>query len=179
MYEKNDFDRLEQIEAMRMGVDYRISVSVRDFTVHLRPLTSSETLDVAARVQEKIRNLPEFYKNNLTELTVLSRETLKVASTSDIGADDAKINDYILDRMTNDELLFLHKQYISVCDKVNPSLESLPAEELKKIVAHIKQPLLGAEKKSKEDLEKEISLQLTELSFLQLKNLCRHLILGD
>lgn len=160
MFETNPVDRIEQLDAMRRGVDYRLEIKVRGFSMMVRPLTVDEVMQVAATVQEKMTMIPDSAKNALTENVLLAKETLKLASTSDIGTNDPKITDYILGRMTTDELQCLHKQYVGICDKVNPMLEEMAAAEL--------QALIDALKKS--------PLQLTELSFMEMANVCRHLI---
>src|SRR5688500_9249144 len=97
-------DSIEQIEQMRAGVEYRFPIRIRKFAIEVRPLSIMETVQVAQRVAESIKLAPEAARNRLTEHTFLAKETLIVASTSEVNANDPKITDYILDRMTNDEL---------------------------------------------------------------------------
>jgi hypothetical protein len=166
-------DRLDQLEAMRMGTEYRFPIQIREFRLAARPLTMSETLQIAAEVQEIMSKLPQNAKNALTEHTLLAKETIKLASTSDYGANDPKITDYILDRMTPDEITHLFKQYVTGCDKVNPNLELIPADEIRGLVESIKRPY---EEKKTAEASQEVGLQLIELSFSQLVSVCRLLI---
>jgi len=161
----NELDRIEQLDAMRLGTDYRFLVKIRGFEMYVRPLSISETIQVTANTQEKLSTLPAQLKNVLTEHTILAKETLKLASTSDVGRDDIKITDLILDRMTNDEVHFLFKQYIAATDRCNPALELLKAEDLTNLVNEVK--------KNKGE---ELVSVLTELSLSQLVSLAQHYV---
>lgn len=163
MFEHNPADKIPQLEAMRMGVDYHLTVKVRGFTITLRPLAIIEQQQVAATVVEKYNMLPAPAKNRLTENLITAKETLMIASTTDVGTGDPKITDYILDRMTDGEVQFLWKQYMSACDRVNPVLDELPIEKLEELVNEVK--------KNPETL--------LELSFSEVINVCRHLTKGD
>lgn len=161
----NELDRIEQIDAMRLGTDYRFLVKIRGFEMYVRPLSISETIQVTANTQEKLSLLPPQSRNVLTEHTILAKETLKLASTSDVGRDDIKITDLILDRMTNDEIHYLFKQYIAATDRCNPALELLKPEELTNLVSEVK--------KNKGE---ELASALTELSLSQLVSLAHHYV---
>lgn len=161
----NELDRIEQIDAMRLGTDYRFLVKIRGFEMYVRPLSISETIQVTANTQEKLSLLPSQSRNVLTEHTILAKETLKLASTSDVGRDDIKITDLILDRMTNDEIHYLFKQYIAATDRANPALELLKPEELTNLVNEVK--------KNKGE---ELASALTELSLSQLVSLAHHYV---
>lgn len=161
MFEHSPLDRIEQIDAMRMGVDYRLEIKVRGFKMMVRPLAISETLQVASSVQDELAKLPANAQNRLTEHFILAKETLKIASTSDVGKNDPRITDLMMMNMTNDEIHFLFKQYVAVCDKVNPALEMLGPEEINCLVDDLK----------KNSSPEELGLQLIELSFSQLLSL--------
>jgi hypothetical protein len=161
----NDLDRIEQLDAMRMGTDYRFLVKIRGFEMYVRPLSISETIQVTASAQEKMSLLPPQSRNVLTEHTILAKETLKLASTSDVGRDDIRITDLILDRMTNDEVHYLFKQYIAATDRVNPALELMKPDDVNNLVSEIK-------KNKTED----VVSALTELSFTQLVSLAHHCV---
>jgi hypothetical protein len=169
MFESNPLDRIEQIDAMRLGVDYRMEIKVRGFTMMVRPLAISETLQVASTVQDELNKLPESARNRMTEHFILAKETLKIASTSDVGKNDWRITDLMMSKMTNDELHYLFKQYVAATDKVNPALEVLPPEEVQGIVNELK----------KNNSEADLASALTELSFSQLVSLARHYLTKD
>lgn len=170
MFESNPLDRIEQIDAMRMGVDYRLEIKVRGFTMMVRPLAISETLQVAATVQDELSKLPESARNRMSEHFILAKETLKIASTSDVGKNDPRITDLMMTHMTNDELHFLFKQYVAATDKVNPAMETLTPEEVEAIVEELK----------KNSSDADLVSALTELSFSQLVSLARfYLTKGD
>lgn len=164
MFEESPNDRLAQLDAMRQGVDYHLEISCRDYVVTVRPLTMKETVEVATRVNDAILKLPEHARTRIMESTLLAKETLKLATKSDVdSADQPRLTDYIMDRMTPEELQFIHRQYVQAIDRVNPVMETLPKERLDELV--------GAIKKNE--------TALTDLSFLELANVCRCLIRGD
>jgi hypothetical protein len=66
-------------------------------------------------------------------------------------------------QMTNEELLHLYQQYDAVCDKVNPSLEKIPDEDVTALITEVK----------KKDTA------LIDLSLLQLRAICQHYVLLD
>ena len=165
MFESNPLERIEQLDAMRLGVDYRMEIKVRGFRIMVRPLAISESLQVAALVQDELMKLPKNAQNRLTEHVILAKETMKVASTSDVGKNDPRITDMVMMGMTNDEIHFLFKQYVAACDKVNPALELMKPQEIQELVEDIK-------KKEGE----ELVLQLIELSFSQLVSMAQYFL---
>ncbi len=165
-------DNDEQIELMRAGVDYQFSIKVRKFSLQVRPLSILESLQIAQQVAEEVRAVPESARNRLTEHTFLAKATIIKASTSDVGKDDPKIHDYSLDRMTGDEIQALFKQYISVVDRVNPSLEFMETTQIEGLVDSIK-------KNRTEISSVEWDLQLTELSIWELASIARYFLTKD
>lgn len=153
-------DTIEQLDQMRSGVDYKMPVRIRNYSIMLRPLSIMEEVEVIAEVTDRYASLPENYKNRVSENLLQAKESLKLASTSDVGTKDPKITDYILDRMTNTEIQYLWKQYIAACDRVNPSFDKMSEDELKELLDKVKKnPEL-----------------LTEFSFWELVNFCQSLI---
>lgn len=150
---------------MRMGIDYRFPVAVRGFSVTLRPLTMSETLTLANKVSERWVNTPVQQRTQLEEHTIIAQETLRLASTSDIGKEDGQITQAILDRMTQDELHYLYRQYVLGTERVNPALEMLKDEELADIVEALKKTP-----------PEQVGSALIELSFSQLASIARFLL---
>lgn len=164
MFETNPADRLDQLDAMRQGVDYRLEIKCRNFSVSVRPLTMKETVDVATKVNDNILRLPESARTRLMESTLLAKETLKLATKNDIDStDEPRLTDYIMDRMTPEELQFIHRQYVQAIDKVNPVMERITKERLDELVEAIKKN----------------ESALIDLSFLEMANVCRHLTQGD
>lgn len=157
-------DRIDQIDAMRMGAQYSFSISCRNFQLNVRPLALAEHVEITGKVSQKLAEMPEHQRNRLAGDTILAMETLVRASTSDYGKDDPKISEYILSRMTPGELHFLFKQYTAECDKVDPSIEAMPPEKLRELVAELK--------KKQDDL----GSALTELSFWEMANVCQYLL---
>jgi hypothetical protein len=156
--------RIPEIEAMRMGVNYSFSVRLRDFTCEVRPLANSEITKAYAAVSDALQDVPPHRRNKVTEDTMLAREFLKLAS-GQFGASHGKITDLVLNNMTNDEIMFVYKEWMAVCDRVNPILEKLPIAKIKELVEEVK-------KNPPSDLDS----QLTELSFGHLVSLAHYLL---
>lgn len=152
---------------MRMGVDYSFMVEIRQYRLRLRPLSIKETVEVAASVSDKIRSLPDTMKRSLTESVLLAKETIKVASTSDVGVKDERITDMIMDQMTPDEMQFLFNQYTRECEKCNPSVETMSSADILALVADIKK---------KSGTPEALALQLIGLSHLQSFSLIHYLL---
>lgn len=165
---QNPNDLIEQIDKMRMGVNYSFCVKVRSWEVMFRPLTIKETLAVANKVSMRFSRLTQIEQNALTEHVFLAEETLQMASTSHEGASDYQLTGAVFERFTPDEVMHIHKQYLAGVDKVNPTLELLSAKEMDELVEGIK-------KKEKKDLVSA----LTQLSFSQLLSLTHSLLIKE
>jgi hypothetical protein len=150
------------LDAMRLGVNYSGVITIRGFSLRVRPLSISESIEVAAKVTDRILSLPKSGQNRLSENTFLALETLALASTSDVGANDPKITDYTLTRMTPDELAAVFKAYVAECDRVNPALERMTAEDVTALIESLK--------KSAGD-QVELDSRLTELSLSELASI--------
>lgn len=164
----NPHDRIEQIDAMRMGVDYHFQIKVRGFNLTVRPLSIQETIQVASNVMERYKATPVTGQNSLTEHIYLAQETLKLASTTMGKGNDPKITDYVMKEMTPDEIQYIFKQYVSGCDKVNPALELMKISEVEALVEDIKKNSTGA--------SVELGLQLIERSFSELVSITHFLL---
>ena len=165
MFETNPIDRLDQIDAMRAGVDYKQKITIRNFSMTVRPLTIMETNEIASSVVAELRKLPVEHRNATLEHTLMAKETLKRASTSDVGKGDWQITEPILNAMTVDEVLFMYKQYVMAMDRVNPALEKMSTKEVQELVEDLKK-----------NEPQELDLQLTALSFLQLVSLVQYFL---
>lgn len=151
---------VEQIQKMRLGVDYRHPITIRDFSILVRPISISETLEVSQVVTERFMKLDVNAKNRVAEHTFLAQETLLRASKPAPDSEmEPTISNYIMNKMTPDELSYLHKQYVAVMDKVNPALEMMDASEVKEMVEALKKNPLA----------------VTEFSFLELASMVRYL----
>lgn len=158
-------DKLPELELARHGVDYAAQITCRNLRVLVRPLSISELQKITATVINRLEMLDEKERNPLAENLLVAKETLRVASTSDVDKTDEKLTEYILDRMTPSEVQHLLKQYHAMCDRVNPSLDLLTPEELQKLV--------DALKKSPPE---ELAYQLTTLSFSDLVSIAHSLL---
>lgn len=147
---------------MRMGTEYRVPIRVRGFSVMVRPLSIAEENEVISQVLEEMRKMPESARNPQTEHTLLAKKYLCLASTTAPNAYDFQITNDMVEAMTVNEVQALYKQYVGVTEKANPMLEEMPEKEILDLVEKVK-------KKSSD---------ATELSFMELVNVCLHL-LGD
>lgn len=152
-------DRCDHLELMRLGVDARFTVKLRGFAIPLRPLSVAETNQVVCEVAAEISTVPDHARNRLIENTIYAKKTLIRASGDDMG-NGQKLTDLVLSRMMPSELEFLLKEYIAGCDRVSPSLETLPEDELRAMVAKVK----------------KTPSTVIDLSFYQLANVCRFLL---
>ncbi len=133
-----DYD-FDQLTKMRMGCDYRFPVLIRKFSVLLRPLTNTETIEVTNQVFARMAGMSEHQKNRINENSIVAKETLKLASTEQPDSKDIpQLTDPILDRLTNEELSFIYDEYVAICDKCNPSFDLLPKEAIEKLVEEAK-----------------------------------------
>jgi hypothetical protein len=57
-------DSIPQLDAMRMGVDYRFVVKARGFAMDARPLSVDETTDVTAETLAELSKVPDHLKNS-------------------------------------------------------------------------------------------------------------------
>lgn len=150
---------------MRMGAAYKGTIRIRDFKLEVRPLTIAETLQVAGEVIEELKKFPSSLQNSMAEHTLLAQKTLVQATTSAPDKRDPKLTDLVVSRMTPDELHLLFKEYTTIIDRANPSLESMPVEELHRLLNSVKKSPPG--------------LELIDLSFYQLVNLVRSLLTSE
>jgi hypothetical protein len=156
---------LDQLAAMRAGIDYTFEISLRQFKMRCRPLTIAETASITSQVRSEMMKLPPDERTALQENLMLAKAYLERSSTSGPGVYDPQITHAILGEMTADEIQHLYKQYVLVEARANPMLEQLPKEELQSLVELLK-------KTPQEALVSE----LTGLSILHLVSLCRELI---
>jgi len=133
------------LAAMRLGVDYTFQIRVRDFVVPVRPLSVSETLQVASDVARDFSTVKAELKTNVHEAYLIALHTLQRASRIPF---DSKIEGPLsrgtIDRFTVAELLALFEQYRDGCERVNPAIEELSTEKLQALVEWVKknaQPL--------------------------------------
>lgn len=154
---------LPQLDAMRQGTSYRIKVVVRQFSVFLRPLTMDETTKVVSEVASHLSSIPQERRTPIYENGILAKYTLKLASTSDEETEDPQLGDLLLGKLTPDELQSIWKQYQKGLELCDPDLNELSPDKIKDLV---------------DDLKKNPSI-MTELSFWELENVCRHFLQGE
>lgn len=152
---------LQDLDKMRMGIEYKFKVQIRGYNVELRPIEVGEQMEINREVMEWSANTPPALRNAMDENFMLAKKILEKASMTDperkvIGP----IAEFLLQKMTVDEMMFMYRQYLDGVARVNPALEEMTAEQLKEIAEEVK--------KSPE--------RLTDLSSWQLLNLARHLI---
>lgn len=127
------------LAAMRLGVDYVFEIKCRDFVVPVRPLSVSETLQVASEVARDFSTLKNELKTNVHEAYLIALFTLQRASRIPFDSKiEGPLSKGTIDRFTVAELLALFEQYRDGCERVNPAIEELPAERLKELAEFVK-----------------------------------------
>lgn len=160
-------DLLPQVEKMRMGVDYTFPVRLREFHVNLRPLSNAELMEAQAAAALTLRQMQEHRRTRITEDNELAKEYLERAS-SPFGTYAPVLSKPMLEQMTTEEVMFFYKEWLAVCDRVNPLLEKMPTEKLQELVDAVKKNPTA-----------DLHYQLTELSFGQLASLAFYLLTSD
>lgn len=151
------------LELMREGVDYRFELKIRALSLKARPLANIELINANVEASKRLTALDELGRVEVTRSVLIAQEILRAATSSDVGAQDSPLTDYIIERMSPDETQELYKQYLSGVERVNPSLESLSEEEIRALVEQVKKSPNRA-------------YALTELSFLGLRAICLALL---
>lgn len=155
---------LPELEAMRAGLSHDFEVKIRNFKVRLRPLAAIEIVQATREAQRDLMDMPEEERVAVAESILLCTKKLIKASTSDVGKNDPKLTDYIMERLRPDEMDFLWKQYLAGCNRCDPALEEMSFEDVEALVSEVKKS------------PKETTSILTGKSFLELVNISRHLI---
>jgi hypothetical protein len=149
----------DNLEKMRLGINMRFPLQMRGFNCLFRPLSIYETNLVAAETLSELRSKNKDMQNNIMENSILSIKILEKASTSDVDKTDPLVSAMELQRLTPKEIEFLYAEYVTACDKLNPRIETISADDL--------QALIFDCKKKQDGLE----LALGELSFWQVWNI--------
>jgi len=134
----NPAQRIEQLDAMRQGVEYRFPVAIRNFVITLRPLSVAENVRVTSEVYAEVQSAPLEHRTSLMESTKIAQKTLVLASTTSPGEKDIHITDYILQRMTSDELQHLYMLWVDGCKKCSPAIEDITDADLMEMAALVK-----------------------------------------
>lgn len=163
---------IPQLDEMRMGVDYVFKVTLRGYSVALRPLSVDELLLVGRRVNETLNDMPEAARARISQETMYAKTILQEAST-DFGKANPRLTAGILGKCTEAELSFLLKEYVAGCDACDPRLESMTRAKLDALVDQVKKNV--SEAKGSADPH-YLRSQLIELSFMDTVNLCMELL---
>jgi hypothetical protein len=158
----------EILTKMRLGVEFRWPIRIRDFEVMVRPLSMAETVQVMSNVAVEMKRSPDIFKNRIYEHALIAKEHLILATTSRPGAGDYRLTHPVLNDFTPDEIIAIYKEYVTVTEKCDPAVETMKPEDLKKLVSDLKKTSL-----------EELDSQLTALSFWQIKAVAFYLINCD
>lgn len=127
-----------QLALMRAGVEYQFEISVRNFKVKVRPLSNLEIVQATQDAVSAFEKTPQDRRVNIAISLYHAMYQLERAATKDVGDTVSELPLSLLQMMHNEEVNTLWKQYVRVLDKVNPSFEDFPAEELQNIVDELK-----------------------------------------
>lgn len=160
MLKSSDFP---QLALMRAGIDYQFEISVRNFKVKVRPLSNLEIVQATQDAVSAFEKTPQDRRVNIAISLYHAMYQLERAASSDVGAQDSSLPLTLMQMMHNEEVNALWKQYVHVLDRVNPSFENFPAEEMNSLVEELKK---NSDPKS----------MLTDLSISKLIAVCSHLL---
>lgn len=152
-----------QLALMRAGVEYQFEISVRNFKVKVRPLSNLEIVQATQEAHAAFEKTPPERRVHIALSLYHAMYQLERAATDDVGATVSQLPLSLMQMMHNEEINTLWKQYVRVLDKVNPSFEEFPAEDLQNIVDELKK---NSDPKS----------LLTDLSISKLIAVCCHLL---
>lgn len=125
------------LELMRAGVDYKFTISLRDYRVTVRPLTATEIVSAASKAAESYMKLSETERVNISASLLSAMYHLEMSSAPDVG-EMGKLPFAMLQKMTPDEVNHLFKQYVRVTERVNPDFEEIPLDRVKELVSNLK-----------------------------------------
>ena len=126
------------LDALRMGVEYSFSVTVRGLTIPFRPLSITEEVNVRNEVLAEMAMLKPHEQHALSEASRLSIKTLELASTKEPGKEAPRLTGYTLSKMTSDELRAVYNAYGDACDRLNPRIEKMSQEQIKALIDEAK-----------------------------------------
>ncbi len=135
---------------MREGVKATHEIKLRGAVVPVRVLSVDEMN--AIRREALITSAAS--KGDETDINLQKQKsTLKMASNLNGGP---LLSDKLLGQLTTDEINHLYSEYVTVMEKVNPSVETIPNEEFRLMVEALKKNLASPK----------------DLSLRQLKAIC-------
>lgn len=149
---KETFSAEDILQKMRDGVKEVYEIHMRQMTIPVRVLSVDE---VNAIRKDSIRNSALSQGDDTDKNVHIQKTTLKLASTITKGGGPI-LGDKLLGFLTVDEINYLYEEYIKVLDTVNPSLETIPPEEFRRLVDALKKNLVSSK----------------ELSIRQLRAIC-------
>lgn len=130
---------LPELDQMRAGVEYRFPVQLRGWRCSLRPITISEHMTVNQEVINELMGIPEAARNAINENYLLAKKILRIASKPGPDSkEEGPLQDYLLDRMTVEEVLYAYKQWRRGCEQCDPQLEQMTVDELTALVDKVK-----------------------------------------
>src|SRR5690348_14237296 len=102
-----NIDKLPELEALRLGVDYKMTIQCRGYSIVLRPLSFDESNQIISDIHASLQRLPDYARTETAFRAAHAKETLKLASTSDVGVYDPQIHETLLKRLTTEEIMWL------------------------------------------------------------------------
>lgn len=131
--DQHDPDQI--LNALRMGVDYSFTIRVRGLELKARPLSLSEYVGVVNDVQAEMSQKAESERNTLTESMLMAMRTMEKATTPEPDSRIApKLTAHVMQKMTNDEVIAIHRAYVAGCDVLDPSVESLDQVRMDELI---------------------------------------------
>jgi hypothetical protein len=133
-------EQSEVLRRLRVGVKEVYEIDLRGMKIPVRVLSNSEFMEIRGYAK---KNVATRGGDKLDEDVETERLTLQYASTVPKGSAPL-LGEKVLRDLAVDELNYLYNEYMTVLDRVNPSLESIQPEEFRLIVDALKKNVITA-----------------------------------
>lgn len=127
----------EMLARMRAGVKEVYDIRVRDLLIPVRVLSVDEMNAIRHEAKRKLMT-----GDDVDQALAVQKSTLLLASTIGGKGSVPTLSEKFLGLMSTDEINFLYNEYVKVLDEVNPSLQTIPPEEFRALVDHVKKKAL-------------------------------------
>lgn len=143
---------------LRAGVREVHEIEIRGTVIPVRVLSADEMNRIR---QEAVKDTTIARGDETDKNLHIQKTTLVMATTVPVGS-APMLSAKILGMLTVDEIAYLFDQYIGVMQRVNPSVETIDAQEFRALV----------------DALKKKSISVKDLSLRQLRGICSHSVDG-
>lgn len=146
------------VSKLRQGVRETYQIEMRGAVIPVRVLSADEMNRIR---QQAIKDNAVAGGDETDKNLKVQEATLVLASQVPAGS-APMLSQRVLKMLTVDEITYLFEQYIGVLQRVNPSLDTISADEFRALV----------------DALKKKSVSPKDLSLRQLRGICSHFVEG-